>query len=235
MSEPGPDPQPPPPARPEPDLAVEPPEEPEPGPVGRWSRAGPVGAMLCFAAAALTMLGAFQDLFTAQPVGPGSRESVIITSWDIRIEINEVARSDTSGAPPNGAPLMFAVVVLLAAAVLGMLAATRPSRPRLGWVSGLTAVIGAAFLAAVVGTIGAQEVWWHRALGTESLDGGFGPGFWSLIAATGLAVVAAVVVWRPAVARPEPQQREEPETSPVGIPVVVRRLPDAPPDHPVGG
>jgi hypothetical protein len=199
-----------------------------------------VGAVLCFGAAVLTMIGTFQDLLTAQNhIGP-QRRTIVITNWDVRVETNGVSEPEAEGAPLNGVPLLFAVAVLLAAAVLGMLAATRPSVRRFGRASGLTAVVAAAFLAATVATIGAQVLWWlgifrpsddAPADVQESSTVTVGPGIWTLVIGVGLAAAAAVTAWRQAQSEPP---RVEPDTPRLGIPVVVRRLPDASPDEPRG-
>jgi hypothetical protein len=199
-----------------------------------------VGALLSLGAAALTMIGTFQDLLTAHYLVGPQRQTFVITSWDSRVEINGGLRSEPGFAPLNGVPLLFAVVVLLAAAVLGMLAAARPAGRRFGRPSALAAVVAAAFLAATVATIGVQELRW---LDTFRLPGNappdvqegsavtVGAGFWTLVIGVGLAIVAAVTAWRQV--QPEPP-RIEPDTPRLEIPVVVRRLPDGSPDEPPG-
>ena len=110
---------------------------------------------------------------------------------------------------------------------------------------GLVAVVGATFLAAAVATVCVQELWWLDIFRSQvdTADNTaadiqnaptvtVGPGFWTLVIAVGLAVVAAVLAWRQS--RPEPE-RAEPDTPRLGIPVVVRRLPDAAPDEPPAG
>jgi hypothetical protein len=199
--------------------------------------------LLCLVGAVLAMIGTLQVLFTARIPFGGGEQRVTITSWDFRIE-----SSGFSGSPEgseanvliNGAPVTVAAGVLVAAA-LGMLVAARRSAARFGGASRLTAVIGATFLAAVVCAVGVQELFWLDVFqppeppanlprpDARGGAGSVGPGFWSLVAGAVLALVAAVVAWRSG--RPD-LRRVEPETPALGIPVVVRRLPDEPPpDH----
>jgi hypothetical protein len=199
------------------------------------NRVAVLGALLCLTAAMLTMIGMFQQLFTAQiAVGPGARQRVTISSWDFRNEFDGIPAADGSDILINGVPLAFAVAALLAAA-LGLLVAARRSAARLARVSRLTALVGATFLAATVGTVGVQELFWLDVFQPPNSTGpdfraAVGPGFWSLVTGAAVALVAAVVAWRSGRLVP---RREEPETPQLGIPVVVRRLPDEPPpDHP---
>jgi len=142
-----------------------------------------------------------------------------------------VPESDALGAPLHGVPLMFAVALLLATGVLGLLVAVTPTGSRFGRAHRMSAVIAAVFLVATVWSLGMQELWYRDALrppdGPETHStAGVGPGFWSLVAGAAIAGVAAVLAWRPA--RKEVPGRDEPETPVLGIPVVIRRLPDAP-------
>jgi hypothetical protein len=187
--------------------------------------------VMSFGAAVLTMIGMFQDLLTAQNTSGGQRFMYAITSWNARAETNGVSEPQPQGVPLNGVPLLVAVTALLAAAVLGMLAATRPPGRRWGRATGLTSVIAATFLAATVAAIGVQELWWldifQPQLDTPGAGSSVtvGPGYWTLVVGVALAVLAAVLAWRQN--RPEPA-RTEPDTPRLGIPVVVR-LPDEPP------
>jgi hypothetical protein len=215
------------------------PDGPEPAEPQPRSRTGMVGALLCLGAAALTMIGTFQDLVNARNFSQGGLQTYVITSWTTRFENNGTLEPGSQAAPLNGVPLLISVAMLLVAAALGMLAANRPPGWRFGRLGGLAAVVGATFLAGTVATIGAQELWWLDIFGPPenappdpSIDTSVtvGPGFWTLAAGAGLAIVAAVTAWRRQ-ARPE-AVREEPDTPRLGIPVVVvTRLPDAPPDE----
>lgn len=209
-----------------------PPPEPEPTPPAPGRGAGTAGALFLLGAAALTLFGTFQNLVIARYI-PGSPQAYVISYWDVRVE-NDTSETAPGGVPFNGVPLLVAVALLLAAAVLGILAATRSSGARLGRTSGLVAVIGATFLTGAVATIAAQEVWWLNLFAMDNTPTGAsgtaatpGAGFWLPVVAVGLAAVGAVMAWRQGRSQPG---RVEPDTPPLGVPVVVRRLPDAPPD-----
>jgi hypothetical protein len=217
---------------PETDPQVLPVSEP-PAPRTPWNRAKAGGALLFLCAAGLTAIGSFQPLYAVEIeyVGEPRRQSLRVTSWDLDFTTNGVPESDALGAPLHGVPLMFAVAALLATALLGLLVATASAGSRFGPAHRLSAVITAVFLVAVVWSVGMQELWYRAALrppdGPETHStAGIGPGFWSLLAGAAIAVVAAVLAWRPA--RANVAEREEPETPVLGIPVVVRRLPDEP-------
>jgi hypothetical protein len=202
-----------------------------------------VGALLCFAAAVLTMIGTFQDLVVVENIGniAGSRnQTYIITLWEFRVEINGVVDTgEVAGLtvmPQHGVPLLFAVALLLAAALLGMLPSARPAARRFGLIT----VIAAAFLTAAVAMVVVQAMWWQEIFRPpvaprEGVDVevtvGAGPALWTLIAGAALAIVAAVMAWRQP--RPGPE-RVEPDTPRLGFPVVVR-LPDEPQDPDVTG
>lgn len=209
-------------------------EGPERKPV---ARTGMVGALLCVIAATLTMIGAFQDLVVAENIGGPQDETYIVTLWEFRLEADGVVQpafvlADV-GIPRYGVPLLFGIAMLFAAALLGMLTLARPVTR---WF-GLTTVVAATFLAAVVSMIVPQAMRWQEMFqpppdldqqGIESTVG-LGPAYWTLIAGAVLAIAAAVVAWRQPRVEPE---RVEPETPPMGIPVGVHRLPDEPQDQP---
>lgn len=191
-----------------------------------------VGAVVSLGAAVLALLGMFQDLLITRNVAGDDEFRYAITSWGARIETNGVAEPAPQGMPLNGLPLTVAVAVLLGAAVLGMVSANRPGA-RWGQATNLTSVIAATFLAGTVATIGVQELWWLDVFRAEVGAGGddtssvtLGPGYWTLVVGVALAIFAAVLAWRQS--RREPL-RVEPDTPRLGIPVVVRRLPDEPP------
>jgi hypothetical protein len=229
-------------ADPQPSPISEPPVRPGSVPLAQWNRFGVVGALLCLGAAVLTAIGSFQALYAVEieSVSGLWRQSMVVTSWDFELTSNGVPAPDSeaSGAPLNGVPLMFAVAVLLATAVLGMLVAASPAgSSRFGLAHRMAAVIAAVFLVATVWSVGMQELWYRDVLRppdetSTNFTSQVGAGFWSLVAGAVLAVVAAVVAWR--LARADGREREEPDTPVLGIPVVVRRLPDAPPDRPSG-
>jgi hypothetical protein len=120
----------------------------------------PVVALMCFAAALLTLAGAFLTLFTGDIRFDDSRVIITITSWDVQAQADGVPEPNVPAAPANGAPLMLAAVILLAAAVLALFATAAPGSPRIGRASWISAVTGAAFLTGAVLTVGVQELTW---------------------------------------------------------------------------
>jgi hypothetical protein len=187
-----------------------------------------VGALLCVAAAVLTVIGTFQPLVT----GRLDKNVLSVTSWVQRMERvdGSVLNADTE-APVYGLPLTVAAALLLVAALLGLRAARR---------AGLTAVVAAAFLAGTVVAVGVQQRWWVdvvfgaplRDLPPGTLANYWsrtGAGLWMLAVAAGLAVAAAVATWR---ASDDPRRQAESHPVPSEPAIVVHRLPDAPPEEP---
>jgi hypothetical protein len=228
------------------ELALEaPPGEPPPQPVRParpLNRASVVGALLCLAAAVLTTIGTLQVLITID-VRYANIQSfrMVITAWEQRLENADPAliNPDTA-APSNGVPLLVGTALLLVAAVLLASGAIRPAAGNWRGRAGvLTAVAAAAFVVATAGNIALQVRWWAAIWDLpDEVDGGggkatVGPGLWTSSLAAVLAVAAAVVAviaWR-AAPRAAASERTEPDTQPLGIPVLVRRLEDAPPDE----
>jgi hypothetical protein len=202
-----------------------------------------LGVLVCFAASILTLLGSFMTLFRASlAFGQSNQVTVTITAWDIHAESD--GRSLPGGSiAANGAPLVFAATLLLAAALLGLYATAVPDRVGISRATIVLTAAGAAFLAGTTWTIGMQALSWKDLFGTPSgigfddgADTNVAAGFWLLVVATVAALVSPLLAWLPARARPQPD-RIEPETPPLGIPLgapvaVVHRLPDAPADEP---
>jgi hypothetical protein len=201
-----------------------------------------IGAVLCVAAAVLTAIGAFQDLVVIEGSGGPQDAIVFITLWEPRVEIDGVTQPDATfgvqSIPQNGVPVMFVVALLFAAALLGTLTQARPSTR---WF-GLTTVVAASFLTAAVVMLVPQVLWWQEifqptpnvpeGVEVEEIATGVGPALWTLMAGAALAIAAAVVAWRRPRVEVAREEREEPDTPPMGVPVVVRRLPDEPQDQP---
>lgn len=178
-----------------------------------------LGAPVCLLAAGLTLAGAFLPLFvsTIRLGYPNSVLTVTVTGWGVRATANGLPdRAPDISVALNGIPLLLAAALLLLAVV------------RRGF-----ALAGAAFLAGAVLTVYVQERIWpdtFRPTGVAAtvpnmtIDLAVGKGFHVLVAAVVAAGTAAVLAARPARSGP----REEPETPPLGVPVVVR-LPDEPP------
>lgn len=202
----------------------------------------PLGALLCFGAAVLTLAGSFLALFTSElRFGQVATErlTITITAWDLQAEAVGQPNPDVGSVPANGLPLAFAAAVLLAAAVLAILTAAAPSRGGIGRASAVTAMAAGAFLTGTVWAVGMQELGWQDTYGPTRLpeelivETSVGIGFWLLVVAVAAAVAAIVFSLVPLRAK---VPRVEPETPVLGIPsigdAVVTRLPDEPPKEP---
>lgn len=174
----------------------------------------------CLLAAGLTVAGSFLPLFvsTTRLGYPLSVLKVSVTGWGVQATANGLPdRAPDIAVAVNGVPLVLAAALLLIAIVKR-------------WA----AVAGAGFLAGAVLTIWVQESTWPKVfrpagnlftMPNLTIDLAVGSGLHVLVAAVLVAGVAALLAVRPAsVAR----ERQEPETPPLGVPVVVR-LPDEPP------
>ncbi|HEV8558042.1 MAG TPA: hypothetical protein VGR06_16820 [Actinophytocola sp.] len=173
----------------------------------------------CVVAAGLTVAGSFLPLFvsTTRLGYPLSVLKVIVTGWGVQATANGLPdRAPDIEVAVNGVPLVLAAALLLLAVV------------KRG-----AALAGAGFLAGTVLTIWVQESTWPEVfrpagilvtMPNLAIDLAVGSGFHVLVAAVLVAGLAALLALRPAVA----PEREEPDTPPLGVPVVVR-LPDEPP------
>jgi hypothetical protein len=200
---------------------------------GSGDRIGVLCASLCLAAAVLTMVGSFQDLaMTRQSAGGGQERITRVTVWDMTI-VSDLVSQPQDSVPVNGAPLLVAVGLLLAATILRLPVARRFQR-----LGGVVTAGASAFLIAIVGVVGLQALWWlnifepdvldERGIVPSAVQSGVGAGVWTLVAAAVLALAATVLTWR----RPRPDaERVEPDTPRLGTPIVVR-LPDEPPAQP---
>jgi hypothetical protein len=181
----------------------------------------------CLLAAGLTVAGSFLPLFvsTIRLGYPLSVLKVTVTGWGVQASANGLPdRAPDVAVAVNGVPLVLAAALLLVAIV------------RRG-----AALAGAGFLAGTVLTIWVQESTWPEifrptgiitTIPNMAVDLAVGSGLHVLVAAVLVAGLAAVLAVRPVGAseREEPE-RVEPETPPMGVPVVVR-LPDEPPAQP---
>jgi hypothetical protein len=179
------EPPPPPPAAAEPPL-------PPPALASFLRFAPPV---LAVAAAFMTALGAFLPLFTVRErLGPGQRfldaEMLITeTAWGHTYVLPNQEVTDQPGAPV-GAPVLFAAVLLVAAALVAF---SHPER-RLGrWLI----AAGAVFTAGVVTTVGTSGIGWSALARRDELTVTTGPGMWLLIGGTAAAAAAAVIAYLP--------------------------------------
>lgn len=150
-------------------------------------------------AALLTLVGSFLPLYTVSGLIDGQKVVLSITSWGFDLPIRE--RYGTT--PITGSLLAFATVVLLTAAVLCWVAASRSTRPGTVRAAVVAAVGGAAFLTGGVWAIVTQVVSHARGFqpprGTEeaaAFEEGTGAGLWLLVAGTVVALVAMVLALR---------------------------------------
>jgi hypothetical protein len=187
---PGPPPVPPQPVAPQP-VPVE-----EPAPA-RFRFLAP---LLAAVAAVLAAGGCFLPLFhIEQRAGRAEGLSrfgitVVETAWRTRYEIAGQDAVDQPGSPV-GIPLVAAIIVLAAAALLAS------SRPGSALARRLVAA-GAVFTAGVVATIGTSGLGWSaRADRDTELEVTTAAGMWLLLAAAVVAAAAAVVAYVPGLRR----------------------------------
>jgi hypothetical protein len=181
-------------------------------PIARLRQIGSAGWI---GAAALAVVGSFLPLYEQNF---GIRNAFAVTVWGFESDaIGEPG--DELGFPAIGAPLVIAVALLVAAGLFG-LASTR-LHPASGPVlaARLLGTGGAGLLAGTVSII---------LLFTDALGGlpdgasataatrATGFGTWLLMAAVLLAAAAIVLLLVPRLGR----RGEEPETPPMGIPIV---------------
>ncbi|EOD64331.1 hypothetical protein [Amycolatopsis vancoresmycina] len=174
----------------------------------------------------MTALGAFLPLFRIrQSFGPVQRFldaqlTVTETAWGSSFDVPGQEVAEQTGSPV-GVPLLLAVAVLVAGALLAFL---RPDRGR--WV----VAGGAVFAAGVVVTVGMDGIGWSVSTGGENLDVTLAPGMWLLIggvvAAAAAAVLACLPGRRPGWADPAVAYADTP-TPPSGVAITV-----LPPDEP---
>ncbi|MFB9683239.1 hypothetical protein [Amycolatopsis plumensis] len=187
--------------------------------------------LLAVVAAVMTALGAFLPLFRIREhIGSGQRffdTQMLITetAWGHTFELPDHEVTDQPGAPV-GLPILFTVVLLVAAALFAL---TRPEQ-RLGrWLIAAGAVFGAG----VVTTVGTEGVGWEAMSRGDELTVTTAPGMWLLIGGTVVAVAAAVVAQlprrQPGWADPALAYADTP-TPPSGVAITV--LPPGEPDEP---
>lgn len=162
-------------------------------------RSRPIAAVAASLAALLVPVASFLPLYTVSGLIDGDPGSLSITSWGFSPPMREL-----EGNPPITGPLLIvATVVLLAAAVLCWVAASRSARPGTVRAAVVATVAGAAFLTSGVWAI-VMETVSHasgitRPRGTEeaaAFEEGTGAGLWLLIAGAVVALVAMVLTLR---------------------------------------
>lgn len=159
-----------------------------------------VAAGLCVAATALSVLGAFLDLLSADVAQGDQRVTLTVDAWGFDV----VGEGAPFGEVPMSAPpiIVAAIVLAVAAAVAGY-AALPGAVPAGRRIAGLVTVAGTAFLAGVVWTVVLQVSSQLDSVQSTArdaglvVDAGTGAGYWLLLAAVVLAIAAVVVVLMP--------------------------------------
>jgi hypothetical protein len=201
-----------------------------------------IAPVLAALAAALTLIGGFLPLFEIRPesvrglLASGNEGALLaVTGWRTRLYLPGQEVQDEPSAP-LGAPLLLAAAVFLAAAVAGVIYASRLSEGVLArWLT----LSGAVFLPGVVFTIGMVGLGTSVRDDSSATTTAIGSGMWLLILAT-LIAVAAVVIGALRTREPAPAWADpavafaDTATPPSGIPVqtaevAITLLPPEPP------
>lgn len=166
------------------------------------------GAIAWLVAAGFGVWGTFAPLYE-QNFG---RQEFVFTAWSIEGE--DAGPSESQ--PEFGIPIIVAVVLLIIATGLA-LASTRAhpaSAPVLA-----ARVIGAGGAGALAATTATLLIFFDAFFGslpsTAQATAGFGLGMWLLVGSSVVGIAAIVLMLVPRI-----KQRVEPETPPMGIPVV---------------
>jgi preprotein translocase subunit SecG len=197
-----------------------------------------VGAVLEFVAAGLVLTGSLLPMFWGTVDSDGIGVRIVVTSWHHTAESADGGPVTATGqAPAVGAPLVFGLVLLAAAAALALAASSGGREWRLARAAGVTALTAAAFVTAVVWAVVMLVVsYWSTFEPTGFAESGsiesevaVGVGLWLLVAAAVVSVGAAVLLMvasRRGARLPGPQlawqpiqQRAEPATPRYGVPV----------------
>jgi hypothetical protein len=166
------------------------------------------GAIAWFVAAGFGVWGTFAPLYE-QRVG---RRDFVFTAWGS--EGTEAGSSDSQ--PEFGIPIVIAAVLLVIATSLAISSTRAHPATAPVLAARLIGVGGAGALAASTAMLlvlldaffGSQSV-------GPNVNGGYGLGTWLLVGSSVLAIAAVVLMLIPRV-----KERVEPETPPMGIPVV---------------
>jgi hypothetical protein len=140
-------------------------------------------------------------LFQAsQILGPSFTSVLSMDAWHLTSSNQAPGTtlpSQVTPAPiPLGYPLLLVALLVAAVVVLRLLVRRRPSNVRLAGVLG---IVTAGFLIGLVFTVGMFEIAW-RALGSSAelgpVTATIGVGYWLLVVAALVAVVAVVIAYR---------------------------------------
>jgi hypothetical protein len=174
--------------------------EPEPAEKPTVSPLAAVATVLFGAAAILIVASSFMPLFQASlasgPGTPGLTTTVSMDAWHLTSGDqlpNSTLSSRVSPAPvPVGYPLVAAALLATVVTVLRL----RPAGERLANALGIAA---AAFATGLVFALGMFEAAW-RGLSSSAavgpVDATIGPGYWLLVTASVVSIVAAIAAYR---------------------------------------
>ena len=197
-----------------------------------------LATVLFGATAVLVVASSFMPLFqVSQSLGPaaaapGITSTVSMDAW--HLTQGDSLSSHVSAAPvPVGYPMVVAALLAVVVVVLRLRAGRQPAGERLANALGIAA---AAFVTGLVFAIGMFEVAW-RGLSSSAaaglLDATVGAGYWLLLTAALVSILASIVAYRRPIA-PADDYDDEADDS-IGMAIVdppVEADPAVPPGQP---
>jgi hypothetical protein len=193
----------------------------------RWHAPRVTAAVLCFVTVVLVVASSFLPLYAGELDFGGFQEiDVTVTAWGADVETD--MSLDPGDVPTVGYPLVFAAIALACAAAACWFAAAPGASPGTARSAGMTTAISGAFLIGTVWTTalmavnGVDSVLILGTLGAGiETESSYLAGFWLLLIAAVLVLVAAVLsllparqpTWQP----PPPPVSPYTETPPYGI------------------
>lgn len=186
--------------------------QPVPMPVLAWDWLGLRAAGASLLAAILTLLGTLLPLYGVTMGGTSSvseiensensGSSFDITAWGLEISGNRLDES-SAGVPISGPPLVLAIVLLVVTAGVTVVGAMPGAAQGIRRAAGMLVVAGTAFLAGIGWTVvlqvSSQQDSVDAAASSPSFNVEFatGAGYWLLITAVVVAIVALVLTLLP--------------------------------------
>jgi hypothetical protein len=175
----------------------------------RWRPLRVTAAVLCFAAMVMTVVALFVPLYSGElstDVSFGPSESIEMTYTPWAVEYDDPALNVSPVEVPRvGYPMVFAVVILAAAACACWYAATPSAGGTAGRAAGVVSAIAGAFLVGTVWTIallvtnGVDTIILFGTLSQGiTTEANYLVGYWLLLLATALGFAAAVLALVPA-------------------------------------
>jgi integrin beta 8 len=175
----------------------------------RWQSLRVTAAVLCFVAMVMTVVALFVPLYSGEistDLSFGPSDTMVITYTPWAVEYNDPALNASPVEVPRvGYPIVFAVVILAAAACACWYAATPSAGRTAGRAAGVVSAIAGAFLIGTVWTIAlvvTNAVDTIITFGSLSqgitTEANYLVGYWLLMVATFLGFAAAVLALVPA-------------------------------------